>query len=291
VDIAVNLTVQRAHAAVTTACLEAGKHVWSEKPLATTYADARALVELAGRQGLRLGCSPFTVFGEAQQTAWKWLRDGRLGPLRLVYADVNWGRIESWHPEPHSFYEVGPLFDVGVYPLMILTTLLGPARRVSAYGTVLHPQRRTKADTAFNVAAPDFVVAFLEFDGGCVARLTANFYVHQRPRQNGIEFHGDAASLFLESWLIPEANVEFGEFGKPYERVPLVREPGRGVRWGRGVMELVEALGAGRPHRIAGDQAAHVVEILCSTTAAIESRDPAPIRSDFVRPEPFEWAG
>ncbi len=95
IDIIVNLTIHHAHYDITKRCLEAGKHVYSEKPLALTYAQAQELVQLADNKGLRLGVSPFTFLGEAQQTAWQQLRAGVLGTVRVVYAEVNWGRIET----------------------------------------------------------------------------------------------------------------------------------------------------------------------------------------------------
>jgi predicted dehydrogenase len=106
VDAVLNLTVQHAHPAVVRACLEAGKHVHTEKPLALASADARALVELADSNGLRLSCAPINFMGEAQQTAWRVVRSGRLGAVRVVYAEVNWDRIEAWHRAPVPFYEV-----------------------------------------------------------------------------------------------------------------------------------------------------------------------------------------
>src|SRR6185295_17646095 len=136
-DIVINLTVHHAHYQVTKRALEAGKHVYSEKPLALTSSEARELVTLAASRGLRLGCSPSTFLGEAQQTAATVIRSGRLGPVRAVYAEVNWGRIETWHPAPAPFYDVGVLVDVGVYPLTLLTAFLGPARRVQASGGLL----------------------------------------------------------------------------------------------------------------------------------------------------------
>ena len=192
VDLVVNLTIHHAHQETTTRCLEAGKHVHSEKPLALTYEGAQALVELARQKGLRLGCSPYTYMGEAQQTAWKLIREGRLGPIRVVYAEVNWGRIEAWHPAPGPFYQVGALFDVGVYPLTLLTTIFGPARKVWAYGTVLHPDRVTQEGVPFHIETPDFVVALVELENGPLIRLTTDFYVSRRSsKQDGVEFHGD----------------------------------------------------------------------------------------------------
>jgi len=128
VDIVVNLTVHHAHYEVSRRALEAGRHVYSEKPLALRAGEARELVDLAVTRGLRLGCSPSTILGEAQQTAAAWIRADRLGPVRAIYADVSWGRIETWHPAPAPFYEVGAMVDVAVYPLTLATAMVGPAR-------------------------------------------------------------------------------------------------------------------------------------------------------------------
>src|SRR5262249_13858009 len=149
VDAVVNLTIPSAHAEVTARCLEAGKHVHAEKPLALRADEARELAELASRLDVRLSCAPATLLGEAQQTAWKLVRDGALGRVRAAYAEANWGRIERWHPAPASLYEVGPLVDVAVYPLTILTAMFGPARRVTAYATTVQPERVRLDGTRF----------------------------------------------------------------------------------------------------------------------------------------------
>ena len=295
VDLVVNWTIHHAHQETTTRCLEAGKHVHSEKPLALTYEGAQALVELARQKGLRLGCSPYTYMGEAQQTAWKLIREGRLGPIRVVYAEVNWGRIEAWHPAPGPFYQVGALFDVGVYPLTLLTTIFGPARKVWAYGAVLHPNRVTQEGVPFHIETPDFVVALVELENGPLIRLTTDFYVSRRSsKQDGIEFHGDMGTVYLASWHDFDVAVEFAEFNQPFQPVPLVKEGYRGsrhhVEWGRAVLEMVEAIAAGRPHRATGEQAAHVVEILDAVTQSMQTSQPVSIHSSFTPPAPMEWA-
>ncbi|MCD6289839.1 MAG: Gfo/Idh/MocA family oxidoreductase [Anaerolineae bacterium] len=290
VDIVVNLTIHHAHPAVITQCLEAGKHVHSEKPLAMTYAEAKALVELADKQGVRLSCSPITFMGEAQQTAWKLIREGRLGTVRVAYAEVNHGRIESWHPNPEPFYEVGALFDVGVYPLTILTTIFGPARRVVAYGKVVYPDRETAEGRPFHIETPDFVVAAIDFANGTVARLTTNFYVGQHSKQKGIEFQGDAGSLYLGSWQNFAAEVEFAPYGGPYEPVQWVKEPYPGTEWSRAVVEMVDAIVEGRPQRATGAQAAHVVEILDAIRTSFTAGKPVSVASDFTPPVPMDWA-
>ncbi len=290
IDIVVNLTIHHAHPAVITQCLNAGKHVHTEKPLAMSYDDAQALVQLAEQKGLRLSSAPITYMGEAQQTAWKVIREGKLGTVRLVYAEVNWGRIESWHPAPGPFYEVGALYDVGVYPLTILTTIFGPARKAVGYGRVLYPDRVTKEGNSFHIDTPDFVVAAVELANGILVRLTTNFYVGHHGKQKGIEFHGDRGSLYIDSFQNFHAAVEFAEFGKSYEPVPYVKEPYQGTEWGRAVVELADAIKEDRPQRATGAQAAHVVEILGAITKSIQQGGPVEITSDFTQPKPMEWA-
>ncbi len=294
VDLAVNLTIHHAHKEITTQCLKAGKHVHSEKPLALNYKDARALVELANDKGLRLGCSPFTFMGEGQQTAWNVIREDKLGTIRLAYAEVNWGRIETWHPAPKPFYQVGPLFDVGVYPLTLLTTMFGPARCVNAYGKTLFPDRQTMDGHSFQVEAPDFVVVMIELANGPLVRLTTNFYVGFHSKQApGIEFHGDIGSLYLSNWHDFNGIVEYAQFGQQYETIPWVKEVHQGPRtieWGRAVLDMAEAITERRPHRATGEQAAHVVEILEAITRSMAQNRPIAIHSDFTPPAPMEWA-
>ncbi len=291
IDLIINLSIHHAHPEVITKCLNAGKHVYSEKPLALGYGDAKVLVELAEERGLRLACAPITYMGEAQQTVWKVIREGQLGEVRVVYAEVNWGRIESWHPNPGPFYDVGALYDVGVYPLTLVTTFFGPARRVTAFGKVLHPDRVTKEGLEFHIDTPDWAVAAIELANGTVVRLTTNFYVGHHGKQKGLEFHGDLASLYISSFQDFNASVEIAEFGGEYRSVPYVREPYPGIEWCRAVVEMAEAIGEGRPQRASGGQAAHVVEILDAAQRSWEEGRPVDVYSSFAALTPMDWAG
>jgi predicted dehydrogenase len=274
---------------VTAAALEAGKHVHSEKPVALSHEEARALAELAERRGVRLSCAPATLLGEAQQTAWKVVRENALGKVRVAYAEANWGRIETWHPSPQSLYAVGPLVDVGVYPLTLLTAMFGPVRRVAAYETKLEPERVTRNGEAFVLGAPDFITAALELDTGLVARITATFWV--RPgRQRGLELHGDDASLYLASWADFDSPLELSEDGETYMPVPLVREPYPGIDWARALVDLADALVEGRPHRASAEHAAHVVEVMEAIARSGAELEPLELTSSFAPPLPMEWA-
>jgi predicted dehydrogenase len=296
VDLVVNLTIHHAHVEVITRCLNAGRHVYSEKPLALTAADAQALVKLAHDKGLRLGCAPMVFLGEAQQTAWKFIRDGSLGTVRVAYAEVNWARIETWHPNPVPFYGVGPMFDVGVYPLAVLTTIFGPVQRVTGYGKTVYPDRVTLAGEPFHLTTADFIVALLEHADGTLTRLTADFYVSQNSsKQQGIEFHGDKASLYLQDWAKFDSPLFYAPFGEPLTTpIDPVRPPYAGeewVDWARGVADMAEAILHGTPQRVTGAHAAHIVEILEGVQTSYEQDGKSvALASTFVQPEPMDWA-
>lgn len=292
VDIVANLTVHHAHYEITKRALLAGRHVYSEKPLALAASEARELVDLAAERGLRLGCSPSTFLGEAQQTTAAWIKSGRLGAVRAVYAEVNWGRIETWHLAPAPFFDVGVMVDVGVYPLTLVTAMLGRARSVRAWGWELQPDRVTVGGTSFRIGSPDLIVAAIELDGGAVVRLTTSFYVGRPAKLTGsLEFHGDEASLALGSFQDFDATVEVGAYGEAYEPVDLVRPGYIGTAWARGVADMAEAIAEDRPHRASAEQAAHVVEILEAVTASIaDGGRRVEISSTFAPPALLPWA-
>ena len=293
VDVVVNLTFHHAHYDVSRAALEAGRHVYSEKPMALDGDQAHELVAIAAARGVRLACAPSTFLGEAQQTAGAIIRRGDLGTVRAVYANVNWGRIETWHPAPIPFYDVGVLFDVGVYPLTIATSFIGPAVAVDARGWDLMPERQTLDGTAYRIGSPDLIVAGVELATGAVLRLIASFYVGKPSRRRGsVEFHGDLASLALESFQEFDATVEVGAFDKDYAAVPLIREPDPEVDtdWARGVADFASAIANGRRARVTGEQAAHVVDILSAARTSMREGRRVEIASTFAPPALMDWA-
>ncbi len=291
VDAVVNLTIHHAHVAVITQCLEAGKHVHSEKPIAMNYADAKRLVDLAAQRGLRLSSAPTTWLGEAQQTAWQLIRAGRIGTPRVAYAEVNWGRIEDWHPNPGPFYEVGPFFDVAVYPLTLLTAWFGPAKRVLADGGVVYPHRFTKEKKPFTITTPEWGCALLELESGVRARVTASFYVGWNTRQKGLEVHGDLGVVALDRWDVFNTPLWVaGEARGSLRRHALSRPGVAGIEFGRGVVELARAIAEDRPHRTPGAHAAHVIEICEAVHACLQDGVARTLQSTFPAPTPMEWA-
>jgi len=287
VELALNLTIHLAHAEVTQKLLDAGKHVHSEKPLAATREDGRACVDLAARKGLLLSCSPFVILGEAQQTLKKAVRDGVVGEVKEIYAEMNWSRIEFWHPAPAPFYGrgAGPLFDVGCYPLSVLIQIFGSVAAVRAIGGVRLRERTIasgpNAGQTFEATNPDHTCVLLEFASGAHGRLTASFFA-VKSAQAGIEVHGTAGSMRLDSVVGFNSRLTLCRPGeRDWTDVPLVAEPYQGVEWARGPLDVAAALRDGKPLTCPGTAAYHVIDITLSALEAAESGQTVPVESRF----------
>jgi predicted dehydrogenase len=293
-DVVVNLTPPALHHEVTRRALEAGKHVHSEKPLCLVPDDAWSLVELARSSGLRLSCSPFTQLGEGQQTAARVLREGRIGRVRAVYAETDWGRLESWHPSPAHFYEVGPVADVGIYPLSVITAFLGPVRGVQAVGRTLLPRRTTLDGATLELDGPDSWYVVLDLVDGTVVRLTSSFYTGQQSRGHAaIAFHGDEGSLWLDNSVMFDGEVSVAAFGNDEQHVPVpfVRADPPIFDWARGLLDLQDAIERGVPHRASGEQAAHLVDVLAAVERSYANGGTSVgVDSTFPLPRPMDWA-
>ncbi|MCS7039189.1 MAG: Gfo/Idh/MocA family oxidoreductase [Anaerolineae bacterium] len=290
VQAVVNLTPPQAHAEVNRRCLEAGKHVFSEKPLALTYAEAAALADLAARQGVHLMAAPITYMGEAQQTAGRYLREGRLGTVRLVYAESNHGRIETWHPRPQALYRIGPIWDMAIYALTVVTAFLGPVREVQAWGGWLLPERVDRDGVPFRPEGPDWGVVLLRLAQGAVMRLSVNYYTRASAQGEAIEFHGDTASLHLGSAYRFDAPVLWGPHDGKLRPVPWVQRPFAGVDWSRGVADLAEAVLTDRSPCASLGHVLHVIEVLEAVHRSLGTAAPVAVTSDFAPPLPMPWA-
>jgi len=285
VELAVNLTTHLAHAEVTQRLLRGRKHVHSEKPLAATRDDAQACLDLAAERGLQLTCSPFVILGEAQQAFKKAIADGLIGEPREVYAEMNWSRIETWHPAPAPFYGpgAGPLLDVGCYPLHVLTQVFGSVASVRAMaGTRLAERTVASGPNAgqnFHVRSHDHACVLMEFRSGLRARLTTSFFA-LKSAQQGIEAHGTAGSLRLESVIAFNSPLWlFRQGGDDWQQVPVSDDAYRGVEWARGLLDAAEALRTGRPPTCPGEAAYHILDICLAALEAAKSGTTIPVAS------------
>lgn len=272
-ELVLNLTIFEAHYPVTKVAVERGRHVYSEKPLALRLSEALEIQRIARSHDVRVAAAPFTFLGAAQATAIEWVRNGSLGEVRLAYAEVNHGRIETWHPSPAPFYEVGPMLDVGVYPLAILIKTFGPVTKVRAIPSFIAPERTDLSGQVFTTGSPDYWLVDLEHGNGTKVRLTVNFYVYG---DEGIVFHGDAGSLRLASWFVPDSSLVFTPYGGDPQTVSTPTASHE-VDWSVGVANFVTGIESGEETALNLADSVHMVAILEAITRSGESEDPVMI--------------
>jgi predicted dehydrogenase len=196
VELVLNLTNPRSHFEITKRCLEAGKHVYSEKPLAMIRAEAEQLVQLAEAKGLYLASAPCSVLSETAQTMWKALKDRKVGRTRLVYANFDDGLIapklspwtwlnETGAPWPaKDEFEIGCTYEHAGYVLTWLAAFFGPAKCVTSFSSCQIEDKGMPVDRM----APDFSVGCIEYADGVVARVTCGLVA---PRDKSLTIVGD----------------------------------------------------------------------------------------------------
>ncbi|RIK15500.1 MAG: oxidoreductase, partial [Chloroflexi bacterium] len=221
--IVVNLTVPDAHAKVSRAILKAGKHVYSEKPLAMQRGDAKKILKTARKKNLRVGGAPDTFLGGAWQTIRKLLDDGAIGEPVAATAFMLGHGPEKWHPNPDFFYQpgAGPLFDMGPYYLTALINLFGSVKRVASLARASFPERIAQDGHAIAVNTPTHVAGSLEFANGALVTLITSFDVwhSQLPR---IEIYGSKGSLRAPdpNWFGGDIFLR-GEDDADWQNVPI----------------------------------------------------------------------
>ncbi len=304
VDIIVNLTIPATHAEVSARALEAGKHVWTEKPLSTRLDDAKALVRLADARGLRLGSAPDTYLGGAHQQARAALDAGTIGrPVAGAVAVLSHG-MEHWHPDPDFFFQPGggPMLDLGPYYIASLVNLLGPVKQVGCMANAPSSHRTIgsgpRQGQKVPVDTPTNIHAVLEFQQGALVTLSASWDVWASKR-HPIEIYGTEGSLFLpdpndfdgtvalsganrEINALPPTDHPFGRANKSH----AIYGPYADYR-GAGLADMAAAIQAGRPHRASHERAFHALEVMLACLQSAEAAQFFPIASSCTRAEPL----
>ncbi|MET8141750.1 Gfo/Idh/MocA family oxidoreductase [Sphaerisporangium sp. NPDC005288] len=293
VEIVVNLTIPAAHAAVATAALRAGKHVYGEKPLTLDPEEGEKLLAEAAERGLRVGNAPDTFLGAGLQSAQRALASGLIGAPVAATAVMQNSGPESWHPNPEFLFQrgAGPLFDIGPYYLTALVAALGPVAKVAATARKARPYRvigsGPKGGTRFAVEVPTHVMALLDFAGGASASSTFSF--DSPAHVTMIEIIGTEGSLSL-----PDPNT----FGGPlkvraagdddWRELPV---EGTAVGRGLGVLDMARALRGDVPHRASGSLALHVLEAMAAIAGSAEDGEFRHLSTTVREPEPLpaDW--
>jgi len=295
VEIIVNLTRPYEHFAVTKAALEAGKHVYTEKPLAATKEEGEQLVNLARERGLSIGGAPDTFLGASIQTCRQLIDAGFIGePIGFTASMICRGH-ESWHPSPEFYYKFGggPLLDMGPYYLTALVNLLGRVAAVTSVARTTFKQRtitsQPLAGKVVDVEVPTHLIGILELDSGAVGTLFTTFDVVYK-EQARLEIYGTEGTL-----RVPDPNM-FGEkvyLLRPevgeYLEMPLVFDYKDNFR-GLGLADMAVALKNKRPIRANLEQLFHVLGVMTAFERSRAKQARKEIHSPFTRQAPMEKA-
>jgi predicted dehydrogenase len=305
VDIVLNLTIPEAHAEVSLAAIDAGKHVYCEKPLATKVRDGEAIVAAAKAKNLRVGAAPDTVLGAGLQEARRIVDAGEIGrPLTGLAAVLSHG-MEHWHPNPGFFFRsgAGPVFDMGPYYISALVTLLGPVASVQAMGHIGFAERTvTTAGSAMmgrTVRVETFttVQALLEFRSGAQVTFLASWDVWNHGVLP-IELHGETGSLRVPdpNWFGGDLHLaqKLGDWrrvatdSRVFGAANWPKDAPEGANYrGLGLAEMARAIAEGKPHRASGEVALHVLEVMAKILEAATEKRAMDIQHPCARPEPL----
>lgn len=313
VQIVLNLTNPDSHYEVSKACLEASKHVYTEKPLAMRFEDAKELVELAESRGLQISGAPCSLLGESAQTLWKALREKRIGDIYAVYAEMDDGLVhrmpyQKWFstsgiPWPaQDEFEVGCTLEHAGYVLGWLPAFFGPAVSVTAFSSEQIPDKETAQ--ALTQHAPDFSVACVKFANGMVARLTCSIIAKH---DHTLRVFGREGSLHIDdTWQYRSPvyqrrliNIRRKMIVSPLkQQIPLLgyaqpRIKTRGSQtmdFARGVAELAESITQQRPSRLSPRYSLHVTELALAIHHAGADGLCYRMQSSFDPIDPMEWA-
>lgn len=293
VDIVLNLTRPYEHYDVTKAALEAGKHVYSEKPLAATFEEGKKLVALAEEKGLMLGGAPDTFLGSGIQTCRKLIDDGFIGTPVGAAAFMICRGHESWHPDPAFYYKHGggPMMDMGPYYITSLVNLLGGVSGVTGLSKSSFDKRTITSNplngTSVDVEVPTYVTGIMNFDNGAIGTIFTTFDVHYET-QARFEIYGSEGTL-----IIPDPNT----FGGPikllrpedggYKEMPLMFDYADNSR-ALGLADMAKALQTDRSYRASYKLTQHVLEILTSFDKSSEQGKYINLETKYEREAPMK---
>jgi predicted dehydrogenase len=318
IELVANLTNPRSHFDISYAALQAGKHVYSEKPMAMTVDDARSLVDLAAKKDLLITSAPCNSLGEASQTIWKAIREKTIGTPRLVYAELDDGPVpllsyKNWISEsgaPWPFkdeFEVGCTLEHAGYHLGVMLAIFGPVKQVTSFASIVMNDKLVQ----LNQQTPDFSVACLEFASGVVGRLTCSIYA---AHNHDLRIFGDSGIISTKAvWhygsavqITRRTPLQMRFERRPYvakalghgpKRVPLVRPAAFRSSKGpnkmdfcRGIAEAADSLRDKRACRLSPEWALHMTEIALNMQNPKLYGCPQQLTTSFPAVEPMPWA-
>lgn len=310
VELVVNLTPPQFHMELNKKILQAGKHVFCEKPFAPTAAQARQIMDLADEKRLLVGSAPDTFLGSSLQTCRKILDDGWIGKPLYVTANMMSNGVETWHPAPANFYRqgAGPLYDMGPYYFTALAALLGPVKRVSAFSGTGFPVRKVYTGPLKGqevpVETPTHYSGTAELASGVIVSMNISFDIWHSNLPM-FEIYGTDGTL-----EVPDPNMSGGRprvYRKERtldvlydnsretkekqdtsvelpELYPHIGDYTRGI----GVLDLACAIDEKRKPRVNAEMACHVIEAITGMMESAQDKKVYEMKTTCEKPEPIK---
>ena len=279
IDIILNLTIPSAHKEVIIKTLNAGKHSFSEKPLAISFEEGREIYELAKEKKLYVGCAPDTFLGSAGQKARELIDNNTIGDIVLGTFNVMSHGMEHWHPNPDFFFKpgAGPIFDLGVYYITQLVNLLGPVESILSVSGTASEERIITSEPRngdkIKVETPTTLLGVLNFKNKAKVQLFASWDVWKHQHQS-IELYGLDGSIVVPDPNYFGGNLEVSHKGSDWDMIDtknmLLGEPNKKEDDGNmvanyrgiGLADMVNGITKGQDYRCSIDLALHVLEIM-----------------------------
>ena len=289
VELVVNLTIPAVHAEVSGRAIDAGKHVWSEKPISTDRESGRELLAKAEAAGLLVGVAPDTVLGPGVQSARRAIERGDIGQPLSAQTVMQYIGPDIFHPGPEFLFALGagPVFDMGPYYVTTLVHVFGSVKNVAAFGSQSRAQRTIQVGDrrgeTFDVQVPTHVSAIAQFVDGGISQSLFSFDSPLK-RQGVVEITGTEGTL-----VIPDPNRFTGEIRiargpvlggastpdevravntgpQTWEDVPVT---GVYAERGLGVLDLARAARTGGRPLASGDLGYHVLDTLVAIDESV----------------------
>lgn len=290
IELVINLTAPAAHYEVIKTLLLAGKHVYTEKILTIELSEAKALLELADSRGCRLGSAPDTFLGASIQTAKAVIDSGLIGEITSCHCVLNRDAAQFAEIIPFTRGPGGGIgFDVGIYYLTALLSLLGPVKEVTGVSRTRHPSRQhtalDKIGQHYEIQCETLMAGTLLFASECIGSLLFNSETIQlSPEQPVLTLFGTKGIMYMADPNKFGGDVRVILKGNS---VPFIMQQSHGYNdesRGLGAAEMAWALRKSVPHRASKEMAYHALEVLHGLVRSGEQRCFSTISSTFLPP-------
>ena len=302
IDLIINLTIPSAHKEVIINSLNAGKHCFSEKPLAMNFDEGKEIYELSKEKKLYVGCAPDTFLGAAGQKARQLLEKNEIGKVVLGTFNIMSHGMEHWHPNPDFFFKpgAGPVFDLGVYYITQLVNLIGPVKSISSLSGTATPERIITSEPRngekIKVETPTTLMGTLEFHNNAKIQFFCSWDVWKH-KHSTIELYGLEGSM-----IIPDPNFFSGDILISYKEkdwevintdnmmlgIPNKTDiDGTEIANYRGIglSDMIDSINNQRQARCSLDLAVHVLEVMEGIIQSAKNKEIYNLKTKTSQPQ------